>query len=256
MAAMQPVTNGRPFAWPHGKRAAVSLSFDDARASQIDRGMAILDRHGVRATFYVTLRAMDLRLEGWKTAVARGHEIGNHTVSHPCSGNFSWSRGQALEDFSLARMEGELTEANRQIQNRLGVEPVTFAYPCGQQFVGRGVDLQSYVPLVASHFLAGRGFRDEFINAPSFCDMSKLGAFQFDATGMENLKALFDAAVREEGWVILAGHEVGNKGDQTVRADVLDEICRYCLDPAQGIWLDTVAAVARYVSAERSQGQR
>jgi hypothetical protein len=31
------------FRWPDGKRAAISLTFDDARFSQISQGMPILD---------------------------------------------------------------------------------------------------------------------------------------------------------------------------------------------------------------------
>src|SRR5690606_14099967 len=39
--------------WPGGKRAAVSLSFDDAAVSQLDYVVPILNRYGVRGTFYV-----------------------------------------------------------------------------------------------------------------------------------------------------------------------------------------------------------
>ena len=80
------------FAWPEGRRAAVSLSFDDARVTQTDRGLPILDEAGLRATFYVSTELVDRRLEPWREALARGHEIGNHTFTHPCSGNFAWSR--------------------------------------------------------------------------------------------------------------------------------------------------------------------
>ena len=41
------------FSWPKGKRAAVSLSFDDARVSQPDSGIALLDHYGIKATFFV-----------------------------------------------------------------------------------------------------------------------------------------------------------------------------------------------------------
>src|ERR1022692_4817337 len=74
------------FRWPEGKRVAVSLSFDDARASQVDVGLPLLDKYGVKATFYVnpTGDKWTTRLAGWKKAAAEGHEIGNHTMSHPC----------------------------------------------------------------------------------------------------------------------------------------------------------------------------
>ena len=71
------------FPWPAGVRGAVSLTFDDARPSQVDRLIPILDRFGVKATFYVTMENLEKRVDGWKKAVRTGHEIGNHTFSHP-----------------------------------------------------------------------------------------------------------------------------------------------------------------------------
>ena len=34
------------FSWPEGKHAAISLTFDDARISQVDNGLPILDEYG------------------------------------------------------------------------------------------------------------------------------------------------------------------------------------------------------------------
>src|SRR5690242_15835794 len=107
---------GNSFQWPHDKRAAVSLSFDDARFSQIDLGVPLFDSFGVKGTFYVTISAMEKRLDAWRRAISTGHEIGNHTVTHPCSGNFKWSQGKALENFTLEQMEKELIDANAQIE--------------------------------------------------------------------------------------------------------------------------------------------
>ena len=103
------------FSWPNSKRVAVSLSFDDARASQVEGGTALLDRYGVKATFYVVPSAVEKKLDGWKQAVRGGHEIGNHSLNHPCSGNFAWSRAKALEDYTTDQMRRELTDANRRI---------------------------------------------------------------------------------------------------------------------------------------------
>src|SRR5271167_303221 len=126
----------RPFLWPNEKRAAVSLSFDDARASQVDTGLALLNEHHVKVTFFVQANNISHRVEGWKKAVADGHEIGNHSMTHPCTGNYAFSRHNALEDYSLQMMAAQLDEANSEIQRLLGVKPRTFAYPCGQKFVG------------------------------------------------------------------------------------------------------------------------
>src|SRR5262245_25057046 len=176
------------FQWPYGKQAAVSLSFDDARFSQIEMGVPLLDSFGIRGTFYVTIRMMEQRLDAWRKAITTGHEIGNHSISHPCSGNFKWAQKNALEDFTLERMEKELVDANTQIEKLAGIKPTTFAFPCGQKFIGRGESLKSYVPLVARHFVVGRGFRDEYPNDPEWCDLAQAGAIDMDCTPFPKLK--------------------------------------------------------------------
>jgi len=76
------------FRWPDGKSFALSLSFDDARESQVDNVLPVLDRHGVKATFFLVPSLAEKRLDGWKRAVVAGHEIGNHSMHHPCSLNY------------------------------------------------------------------------------------------------------------------------------------------------------------------------
>jgi hypothetical protein len=133
------------FQWPEGKKMALSLTFDDARLSQVDKGIPLLDKYGVKATFYLSPDNMKQRLAGWKKAIADGHDIGNHTLYHPCSGNFAWSRDHALENYTLEDMSRELDSASYIIKKTLGFQPVSFAYPCGQTFIGRGSMTRSLI---------------------------------------------------------------------------------------------------------------
>jgi len=240
------------FRWPAGRRAAISLTFDDARLSQVDRGLPILDAHGIKATFYVVPSQVEQRLAGWKKAVANGHEIGNHTAKHPCSGNFSWSREKALENYSLPEMRLELDEANTAIEQLLGVKPTTFAYPCGQKFVGRGLSVKSYVPLVAERFIVGRGAFDEVGNDPNFCDLAQATGVEFDGLDFDQAKQLIDKAAAEGRWVIFFGHEIGPAGRQTTAASTLEALCRYAQDPANGLWVDTVEMIGKYIQQQRN----
>ena len=75
------------FQWPEGKKMGLSLTFDDARLTQIDNGIPLLDKYAVKATFYVSPDDMIQRLEGWKAAIKNGHDIGNHSLIHPCTIN-------------------------------------------------------------------------------------------------------------------------------------------------------------------------
>lgn len=240
------------FRWPEGKRAAISLTFDDARHSQVTQGLPILDEYGTKATFYVSIRNLEGQLDAWKRAAINGHEIGNHTLTHPCSGNFPFIGDRALEDYTLDKMRHELVEANNIIESRLGVRPVSFAYPCGQKFVGRGQNLKSYVPLVAEEFLTGRGWMDEWANDPAFCDMANLMAMELDGKDFEQVKQLIDRTLTNSGWLIFCGHEIGEKGRQTTYSSTLKALCEYAQDPANGLWLDTVQAVANYIRKQRT----
>jgi peptidoglycan/xylan/chitin deacetylase (PgdA/CDA1 family) len=242
------------FAWPSGKRLALSLSFDDGRDSQVLVGTGVLRRHQALATFFVVPSAVERQLAGWKQAVSDGHEIGNHSLNHPCSGNFPWSRAKATENYTLAKMREELVEANRRIQVLLGVTPRTFAYPCGQTFVGRGVGTQSYVPLVAELFLAGREWRDESPNDPAFADLAKLTGVEMDGRDFADLRPTIEEARKGGAWLVLAGHEIGEPGRQTTRVTMLEELLRFAKDPKEGIWLATVGEVAEYVKARQGRG--
>ena len=245
---------GTHFEWPNGKRAAVSLSFDDSRVSQIDAGLAVLRKEGVKATFYVQAPGVEKRLEGWKTAVAEGHEIGNHTVTHPCTGNYPFSRNNALEDYDLKRMAREMDDNNQQIHRLLGVTSKDFAYPCGLKFVGRGRETKSYVPLVAERFLSGRGYLDEGPSDPSFVDLAQAMGTPFDDLTFDQMKKLVDEVVQTGSWVIFVGHEMGSRGYQTTDLQALDQLCRYLKDPASGIWLGTVEQIGQYVRQHQSGG--
>jgi peptidoglycan-N-acetylglucosamine deacetylase len=252
-AAQKKPASAEKFSWPKGVRGAVSLTFDDARLSQVDTLIPILDRSGVKATFYVSPDKVEARLDGWKKAVLTGHEVGNHTMTHPCTGNYPAFRWNSLEEMTLDGIAKEIDDAQQAIFKILGTKPRDFAYPCGQTFVGRGRQVKSYVPLVAERFLSGRKWLNEDANDPAFCDLAQLLAFESDGKPFAALRLLVDKAAAEGRWLILVGHEVGDGGYQTTLAPSVEELCRYAKDPANGIWIDTVGAIAGHILKARGK---
>jgi peptidoglycan-N-acetylglucosamine deacetylase len=239
------------FSWPEGKRAAVSLSFDDARLSQVDTGLALFRKLGIKVTFFLEANNIEQRLPGWKRAVADGHEIGNHTMTHPCTANYAFSLANALENYDLQMIAAELDGANAKIQELLGVAPKTFAYPCGQKFVGRGLDVRSYVPLVAGRFIVGRGYLDESPNDPNVCDLAQAMGTPFDDRDFAEMKTIVDEAIKQGRWVIFVGHEIGKRGYQITDVQALEELAAYLKDPANGVWVGTVGEVGGYIEHSR-----
>jgi len=227
---------------PNHARVALSLTFDDSRESQLDVAVPILAAQGLRATFFVLPSPVADRRSDWQAVVRSRHEIGNHTVSHPCSANFEFSRTNALEDYSLQGMEAEMDEASGRLERLLGVRPESFAYPCGQSFVGRGESRTSYVPLVARRFTAARAYGSETANDPQRCDFAHLEAFTIDGLAAEELVDLVDQAGR---WVIMVGHDVGERGEQTVLTDSLEALCHRVAQA--DVWVAPVADVANYL---------
>ena len=149
-------------------------------------------------------------------------------------------------------MAEQLDGANEQIRRMLGVTPRTFAYPCGQKFVGRGLDARSYVPLVAERFLVGRGYLDESANDPAVCDLSQAMGTPFDDMDFAQMKKAVDQAAKDGRWVIFVGHEIGQRAYQITDTTALEALCDYLKDPANGVWLGTVEEIAKHIQKQRA----
>jgi peptidoglycan/xylan/chitin deacetylase (PgdA/CDA1 family) len=240
--------------FPGGARAAVTLTFDDARPSQLDVGLPILDRHGVRATFYVVPGAVRRRAADWRNAATR-HEIGGHTATHPTSVNHGRAGDHTLEMFTTSRIKREAERADAEVEALLGVRPRTFAYTGGYTFVGSGRRTRSYVPIIARRYLAGRGYRSDVMNDPALCDLARLEATHIDGFDGAALAEMVDAAVAEGRWLVVVAHEVGESGPLSLSADALDALCQKVANRGD-IWVAPVIDVARHLQANRGHAPR
>jgi hypothetical protein len=113
--------------------------------------------------------------------------------------------------------------------------------------------VKSYVPLIADRFLSGRKWLNEHANDPAFCDLAQLLAFESDGKPFEALKLLTDKAAADGLWLILVGHEVGDGGYQTTLASSIESLCKYCREPANGLWIDSVGAIADTILKARTK---
>ena len=136
-AAQSALAADRPFAWPHGARAAVSLAYDDAIDSQLDNAIPALDKLGLKGSFYLTLSSQTLvtRLAEWRQAAANGHELGNHTLFHQCSRKapgHEWVKVENdLDETSVAQLAGQIRVGNSMLHAIDGKTERTFTVPCG-----------------------------------------------------------------------------------------------------------------------------
>jgi len=136
-----------------------------------------------------------------------------------------------------------------------GKVPRTFAYPCGETFVGRGAESRSYVPVVAKHFLAGRGFGLDFSNNPADCDLSKANSLAADGWSYASFLRAIDQAVASGDWVIFCGHGVEARGRKypAISPVELEKVCAWLEQHRKEVWTGTVADVAEYIVKQRQE---
>lgn len=194
-----------------GRRGAVSLTFDDGTANQLAKAIPPLDARNLKGTFYLNPRDRLIKdfFQYWKAVAAAGHEIGNHTLSHPCPSAITGARG--LEDMSLDEVEADIISAQERLVSLAPHQDEwTFAYPCYATYVGKGVDRTSYVPVVARHFAGGRaGGEYGFANRPGLMDYAALAGTPVERlSGAETIE-LISRLTSEGQWVILIFHDIG-----------------------------------------------
>ena len=111
-ASYNAVATSRPF---------VALTFDDGPHPELTPQLLdVLRNEGVRATFYVIGRNVQTYPEIARRIVAEGHEIANHTWSHP-----------KLTAISAARLDQEMTSTTEIIQRVTGRRPTNMRPPYG-----------------------------------------------------------------------------------------------------------------------------
>jgi peptidoglycan-N-acetylglucosamine deacetylase len=257
--ARDAIVNGASaVAWAEGMSCAVSLCFDDGKLSQIALAAPLLQRYDIHASFYLptswmigpNVASIKYMIQQWRAIQAAGHEIGNHTVAHPCSTNFPVENHirSPLESMSLAEMREEIDEAQRMLQSEIGVMPVTFAYPCGMAFVGRGTHCESYVPLVAERFIVGRSYNEECAAAPLRCDLARVPAIRIDNRPLPELLTLINQASRSGDWLIFVAHSIVRKSSPlSVELPILESLLAHLAARKGSVWVDTVEKVGRYL---------
>ena len=108
-------------------RRALALTFDDGPGEGTPDILETLAEYGVPATFFQCGANVDRLPEIAHEVAARGHEIGNHSYSHP----YLFLR-------SPGAIENELRRAQETIERHTGVRPKWFRAPYGARWFGVG----------------------------------------------------------------------------------------------------------------------
>src|SRR5262245_13495043 len=101
------------FKWPDGKQAAIALTYDDALHSQLDVAIPQLDAAKFKGTFFLKGEITPADMLRWRNVQRAGHELGNHSIFHPCPRAMLPDRKNYFTDnYDVDRMLGEIAVEN------------------------------------------------------------------------------------------------------------------------------------------------
>jgi peptidoglycan/xylan/chitin deacetylase (PgdA/CDA1 family) len=253
-AAVAATSPSSAFHWPHGARAAVSLSYDDALDSQLDHAIPALDRAGLKGTFYLQLSnpAVRNRMAAWRAAAAHGHELGNHTLFHQCSarvpGHDFVQPERNVDTTTIAQMRDQVLLANTMLMALDGRTERTFTVPCGDHMAADG----DYLPAVASSFVGikareGDGVTDSMatVDTRAVTVMAPVGL-----SGQQLIDIVKRAGARGT-MVNFTFHGVG--GDYLTTSNAAhEELLAFLAAHRDEYWTNTFLDITRYIRTQQA----
>ena len=237
------------FKWPDGHRAAVCLTYDDGLDCHLDVAIPALDTYNLKGSFYCTGFSTSLhrRLNEWQAVAKKGHELGNHTLFHPCDGErFDWVKPEYdLRTYTMSQLRDELYTANTLLMAVDGNKERTFAYTCSDFEVSK----INFVDSIRHMFVAARseGPIPETIDQVDIHFAPSWGVV--DPTGEELIEYVKKA--QEKGTIaIFMFHSVGG-GYLNVSAEAHSALLEYLRSNDHEIWTDTFMNVMTYIKENR-----
>jgi oligosaccharide reducing-end xylanase len=222
--------------WYGFRSSAITYTFDDGTAKQFTVAAPLLDKYGYKATFF-TIASW---IKDWNTMrilVANGHEIANHTLTHP-----------NLGALTINQQKAELQACNDSIEQHIPHYKVrTMAYP----YCATGSDSLMHQYFIASRICSGV---IEPQTPAHFMAISSLGCGNLsgiNSSAALNQKA--DEAAAAKGWVVYLLHGIDDDGGYSPIASAsLDSSLRYLSSNPEKFWVETFGNVARYIRERNS----
>lgn len=118
----------------------VYLTFDDGPSIYTDDILEILDKYGIKATFFVVGKESDSDKEALTMIVDGGHTLGMHSYSHKYAELY-----QSVEDFAddFVKLQSYLYEVT-------GVESKFYRFPGGSSNTVSDIDMQEFADYLES----------------------------------------------------------------------------------------------------------
>lgn len=233
-----------------GKACAVILTYDDAIEQHLDNALPLLDSLNLKATFYLTASSPGCaqRINEWRNAAREGHELGNHTLYHPCIGNMpgrEWvNPEQDLSKYTLQRMLNEIRMTNVFLEALDGKKKRTFAYTCGDMKIGDS----SFIEPLKNEFVAARAVRNQMHKLPEI-DLYNVDCYVVNGESGEEMISWVKQAVATNSLLVILFHGVNGGNALNVSLPAHSGLLHYLQKNQKDIWVAPMIEVAEYIRA-------
>ena len=251
--------NNDSFVWPNGAKAAVCLTYDDGLPSHVNTVGPMLKKYGLKGTFYPTLSSSSLLddVNKWKGLAKDGHELGKHTVYHPCRKSqegMDWVKDYLdLDQYTADQIVGEIDVANAFLQSLDGQKRRTFAYPCAHTKTGG----HSYVDSLSVRFTASRYSSESQMEMPALKDINlhMIPSWAPNKNNAGDLIGYVNQIIENKTLSSFTFHGVGAE-HMRVSAQAHEELLQYLQANRDRIWVATVQEVADYLKSKSVEDGR
>ncbi len=197
-------------------RAKVSITFDDGRASNINKAAPILAKYGLTASAFIVTNCVgmatvpnscrsagDVSYMNWDQITALkntyGWEIGSHSVSHPYLASKDASDGQP-NLLSTGQVVAEVRDSKATLAAH-GFNATAFSSPYGDYS-------NSTLSEIAKYYSVHRGFADQNNNVWPYNDLV-LNNMQVQTPVLPAaVISKIDYAIANKNWLILTLHDI------------------------------------------------
>lgn len=247
-----PFTGYSQIKWPNGKKAAVVLTYDDGIKSHLQIVVPQLEARNMRGTFFLYGQVVSKAdVNEWRYISSRGHELGNHSIYHPClSGTVDKSSTmcRSLECYTVEDMLVEISIMNSFLYAIDGKKNYAYAYPCGHYIAG-GKDYSE--PLIRSGLAKyARGGARGIVTDTQTLDVSKVPVLSVpEGYKADELIKLTKEVLEKQALGVFVFHGVGGDYltvDEQEHAIFLD----YLNEHSNEIWITTFSQAMDWLQGE------
>lgn len=238
----------------NNKKCAVVLTYDDALNTHLDNVIPLLDSLGLKATFYLSASfpGSKNRLNDWRKAAAEGHELGNHTLFHPCTGNIpgrEWvPHDYDLSRYTVKRIVDESRMTNIFLQALDDKPERTFAFPCSDMKIGD----TAYMDSMHNDFIAARAVREQMHTIDKI-DLYNIDCYAMNNATGEQMIALVKQAMQTNTLLVFLFHGVGGEHAINVSLDAHRQLLQYLKQNENDIWIAPMIDVAEYIKTYQAK---